>query len=65
MQNVTPFLWFEDNAKEAVTFYESVFRDSKILENQELENVPGPEGNVYTISFEIKGLKLIALNGGR
>ena len=64
MQNVTPFLWFEDNAREAVNFYQSVFRDTKIIEDQQLENVPGPEGNVYTISFEVKGLKLMALNGG-
>lgn len=64
MQNATPFLWFENDAKEAVAFYTSVFRDSRITGGQLLENVPGPEGNVYIISFEIKGLRLMALNGG-
>jgi predicted 3-demethylubiquinone-9 3-methyltransferase (glyoxalase superfamily) len=64
MQNTTPFLWFEKNAKEAVGFYTSVFRDSRIIGDQQLENVPGPEGNVYTITFEVKGLRLMALNGG-
>jgi predicted 3-demethylubiquinone-9 3-methyltransferase (glyoxalase superfamily) len=64
MQEVTPFLWFEDKADEAVDYYISTFRDSKILDQQKLENVPGPAGKVYTITFEIKGLRLMALNGG-
>jgi predicted 3-demethylubiquinone-9 3-methyltransferase (glyoxalase superfamily) len=64
MQEVTPFLWFEDKADEAVEYYISTFRDSKIIEQQKLENVPGPEGKVYTITFEVNGLRLMALNGG-
>jgi predicted 3-demethylubiquinone-9 3-methyltransferase (glyoxalase superfamily) len=65
MQKITPFLWFDDKAEEAVNFYLSIFRNSKILsENRyETENPRSP-GTVLTINFIIDGQEFIALNGG-
>lgn len=62
---ITPFLWFDSNAEEAVDFYLSVFKNSRRL--GELRNVdggPGPKGSILTISFELDGQKFTALNGG-
>jgi predicted 3-demethylubiquinone-9 3-methyltransferase (glyoxalase superfamily) len=62
---VTPFLWFDSNAEEAVEFYLSIFKNSRRL--QELrngENGPGPKGSILTVAFELDGQKFTALNGG-
>lgn len=62
---ITPFLWFNSNAEEAVEFYLSVFRNSRRL--SELRNsgdAPGPKGAVLTIGFELEGQVFTALNGG-
>ena len=62
---ITPFLWFDSNAEEAVDFYLTVFKNSRRL--SELRNTgdaPGPKGSILTIAFELDGQKLIALNGG-
>jgi predicted 3-demethylubiquinone-9 3-methyltransferase (glyoxalase superfamily) len=62
---ITPFLWFDSNAEEAVDFYISVFKNSRRLD--ELRNTgdaPGPKGGVLTIAFELDGQKFTALNGG-
>jgi predicted 3-demethylubiquinone-9 3-methyltransferase (glyoxalase superfamily) len=62
---ITPFLWFDSNAEEAVDFYLSVFPNSRKLD--ELRNpgeAPGPKGGVITISFELNGQRFTALNGG-
>jgi predicted 3-demethylubiquinone-9 3-methyltransferase (glyoxalase superfamily) len=62
---ITPFLWFDNNAEEAVDFYLSVFPNSRRL--QELRNpggAPGPKDGILTITFELDGQKFIALNGG-
>ena len=62
---ITPFLWFDSNAEEAVDFYSSIFKNSRRL--TELRNpgeAPGPKGGVIVVSFELDGLKLSALNGG-
>jgi|SRR5579871_378565 len=65
MQNITPFLWFEDNAEEAVNFYASVFPDAKILNvTRNPEGTPGPEGAVLVMEFELLGMQFLALNGG-
>jgi len=69
MQKITPFLWFNDNAEEAVKFYKSIFKKSKIGKiaryNKAGEKAAGrPAGSVMTIEFEIEGQKFIALNGG-
>ncbi len=65
MQKINPFLWFNDNAEEAVKFYTSVFKNSKtgkaLYYN---ENIPDQKGKVMTIEFEIEGQEFIALNGG-
>ena len=69
MQKITPFLWFNDNAEEAVKFYKSIFKKSKIGKiarySKAGEKAAGrPAGSVMTIEFEIEGQKFIGLNGG-
>jgi predicted 3-demethylubiquinone-9 3-methyltransferase (glyoxalase superfamily) len=62
---ITPFLWFDSNAEEAVDFYLSVFKNSKRLGGLLNDgNTPGPKGSVLTIAFELDGQKFTALNGG-
>lgn len=65
MQKITPFLWFDNNAEEAATFYTSVFKNSKILNIARYSKEgPGPAGAVMTVSFQIEGQEFVALNGG-
>ena len=65
MTKITPFLWYDDNAEEAVQYYRSLFGDVKILETSRYSDVgPGKPGSVMTISFEVAGQRLTALNGG-
>ena len=65
MQKISPFLWFDKEAEEAVNFYASVFRNSKIGEIARYGDAgPGPEGSVMTIAFELEGLQFTALNAG-
>lgn len=65
MQKITPCLWFDDNAEEAVNFYVSVFQDAKILEISRYgEGGPRPAGEVLTVSFRLHGQEFMALNGG-
>lgn len=69
MQKITPFLWFDNQAEEAVKFYASVFKDSKITtslrHSKDTANASGlNEGDILTINFELGGLRLTALNGG-
>jgi predicted 3-demethylubiquinone-9 3-methyltransferase (glyoxalase superfamily) len=62
---ITPFLWFDTNAEEAVEFYLGIFKNSRRLD--ELRNTgdaPGPKGGILTIAFELDGQKFTALNGG-
>jgi len=59
MQKITPFLWFNDNAQEAVNFYISIFKNSKIV-----STMPGPNGTVMGITFILDGQEFQALNGG-
>ncbi len=62
---ITPFLWFDSNAEEAVEFYLSVFKNSRRLGEQRTpEGGRGPKGGVLTISFELDGQRFTALNGG-
>lgn len=65
MQKITPFLWFNDNAEEALNFYTSVFKDAKIgqISRYGAEG-PGPEGSFMVGGFELFGQKFLALNGG-
>jgi predicted 3-demethylubiquinone-9 3-methyltransferase (glyoxalase superfamily) len=59
---ITPFLWFDNNAEEAVNFYLSVFKNSRRLEVQ--PNGSGVPADILTIAFELDGQKFTALNGG-
>ena len=65
MQKITPFLWFDTQAEEAVEFYLSVFKDGKIHTTTRYpDGAPSPAGMVMTIAFELKGQQFVALNGG-
>ncbi|MDE3087351.1 MAG: VOC family protein [Acidobacteriota bacterium] len=65
MPKITPFLWFDDQAEEAVEFYLSVFPNSTIHQvARHGEDGPGPAGSVMTIHFELDGNDFLALNGG-
>lgn len=69
MQKITPFLWFNDNAEEAVNFYVSIFKNSEVrrLTRYDSESAKAsgqPEGSVMTVDFQLAGQDFIALNGG-
>ena len=69
MQKITPFLWFANQSEEAVNFYTSIFKNSKILSiaryGEEGAKAAGrPKGSVMTVVFELEGQEFIALNGG-
>jgi predicted 3-demethylubiquinone-9 3-methyltransferase (glyoxalase superfamily) len=64
-QKITPFLWFEDNAEEAVNFYTSIFKNSRINNITRYGDAgPGPKGSVMTVEFQLEGQAFVALNGG-
>jgi predicted 3-demethylubiquinone-9 3-methyltransferase (glyoxalase superfamily) len=65
MRKISPFLWFNDNAEEAVKFYTSIFGDSiidRVVHYGELG--PRPEGTIMTLGFQLEGQDFAALNGG-
>jgi predicted 3-demethylubiquinone-9 3-methyltransferase (glyoxalase superfamily) len=65
MQKITPFLWFDTQAEEAVNFYTSLFKNSKITQVSRYGDAgPGPAGAVMTIAFQLNGQEFVALNGG-
>ena len=65
MKKITPFLWFDDKAEEAMNFYVSIFKNSKVGSVTRYgEAGPGPKGSVMTASFNLDGQDFIALNGG-
>jgi predicted 3-demethylubiquinone-9 3-methyltransferase (glyoxalase superfamily) len=65
MQKITPMLWFDNNAEEAVNLYTSVFKDAKLGRMARYgKEGPGPEGAVMTAEFELFGQKFVALNAG-
>ena len=59
MHTITPFLWFDGQAEDAMNFYLSIFPDSKAL-----GVMPGPDGKTMSVSFELDGQRFHALNGG-
>jgi len=63
---ITPFLWFDKNADEAVAFYLSIFKNSRQTGKmiREVDDPSGPKGTTLTIGFELDGLQFTALNGG-
>ena len=65
MPKITPFLWFDGQAEEAMNFYVSVFKDAEAGEiTRYTEAGPGPAGSVMTVSFELFGQPFAGLNGG-
>jgi predicted 3-demethylubiquinone-9 3-methyltransferase (glyoxalase superfamily) len=58
MPTITPFLWFDHQAEEAMNFYLSIFKDGKV------HNITRRDGKAFTVTFEIQGQKLMALNAG-
>src|SRR6266545_1582062 len=65
MQKITPFLWFDDKAEEAMNFYVSIFKNSKVLSVTRYgEAGPGPKGSVMTATFQLDGQEFVALNAG-
>ena len=69
MQKITPCWWFDDQAEEAVKFYASIFKNSKIKSitrySEDAAKVSGrPKGSVLTVAFKLAGQEFLALNGG-
>lgn len=65
MQKITPCLWFDGKAEEAMDFYVSIFKDSKIVGITRYgEAGPGTRGTVMTANFQLEGQDFVALNGG-
>ncbi len=65
MQKITTFLWFNNQAEEAVNFYVSIFKNSKISNIVRHSDAgPGPKGAVMVVNFQLEGQEFIALNGG-
>jgi predicted 3-demethylubiquinone-9 3-methyltransferase (glyoxalase superfamily) len=64
-QKITTYLWFNNNAEEAMNFYVSIFKDSRILELVRYGDAgPGPKGTVMAGTFQLEGQEFMALNGG-
>ena len=65
MQKITPCLWFDDKAEEAMRFYTSIFKNSNAgAVTRYGEGMPGKKGSVMTATFEIEGQEFMGLNGG-
>jgi predicted 3-demethylubiquinone-9 3-methyltransferase (glyoxalase superfamily) len=65
MQKITPFLWFNDNAEEAMNYYVSIFKNSKVGSVSRYGDAgPGPKGSVMSATFTLDGQDFFALNGG-
>jgi len=65
MPKITPFLWYDGQAEEAVNFYVSIFKNSKIVSMARYGDAgPGPKGSVMTAAFQLEGQDFVALNGG-
>ena len=65
MQKITTFLWFDNQAEEAMNFYVSIFDDSKVVKITRCGDAgPGPKGSVLVVEFQLAGQTFIALNGG-
>jgi predicted 3-demethylubiquinone-9 3-methyltransferase (glyoxalase superfamily) len=65
MQKISPFIWFDNNAEEAMNFYISVFRNSKIIRvAHNTPGAPGPEGAMLVATIHLEGQEIILMNGG-
>jgi predicted 3-demethylubiquinone-9 3-methyltransferase (glyoxalase superfamily) len=64
-QKITPFLWFNDNAEEAIKLYTGLFKNSGIGSVSRYgEGGPGPKGSIMVATFQLEGQQFMALNGG-
>ena len=64
-QKITPSLWFEDNAEDAINFYTSIFDDARIVDSTRFpEGGPFPAGTLLSATFELAGQRFMAINGG-
>jgi predicted 3-demethylubiquinone-9 3-methyltransferase (glyoxalase superfamily) len=65
VQKITPFLWFDGNAEEAMNLYVSIFKNSKVVSVTRYGDAgPGPKGTVMAATFQLEGQQFYALNGG-
>lgn len=65
MQKIRPFLWFDNQAEEAMNFYVSIFKNSKVGTVSRYGDAgPGPKGSVMSATFQLEGQEFMALNGG-
>lgn len=69
MQKITPFLWFDSNAEEAVNLYVSIFKNSKVGKVTRYDEASSkaagrPEGSVMTMEFQLEGQNFTAINAG-
>ena len=65
MQRISPFLWFDNNAEEAMNTYLSIFKDSKIVREARMPpGGPGPEGNLLVATIQLEGQEITMMNGG-
>jgi predicted 3-demethylubiquinone-9 3-methyltransferase (glyoxalase superfamily) len=65
LQKISPFLWFNDNAEQAIQHYISIFRHAKIIASTRYGDAgPGPKGALMTATFQLEGVEFMALNGG-
>lgn len=65
MQKITPFLWFDGKAEEAMNFYISIFKNSKMVSITRYgEEGPGRKGTVMSVTFQLDGQEFMGLNGG-
>jgi len=64
-QKITPFLWFDANAEEAVGFYTAIFKNSRIVTRSRYgDSGPGPKGSIMAVAFKLEGQDFVAINGG-
>jgi predicted 3-demethylubiquinone-9 3-methyltransferase (glyoxalase superfamily) len=65
MQKISPFIWFDSNAEEAMNFYLPIFKDSKVIRaTRNPPGAPGPEGALLVASIQLEGQEIILMNGG-
>ena len=65
MQKISPFLWFDNNAEEAMNFYLTIFKDSKVVRvAHNPPGSPGPQGSVLVATIQLEGQEITLMNGG-
>ena len=65
MQKISPFLWFDNNAEDAMNFYLSIFKDSKVIKvARNPKGAPGPEGALLVATIQLEGQEFLLMNGG-